>query len=51
MFGTMNEFVDKFTAMFIHNDTKGEAIKWLTNTHVSKGLALNGYISQFQSKK
>ena len=48
-FGAIVDFTDKFTMAFVHKDTKSEAIKWLINTWVSKGLMLNDYISQFQS--
>ena len=48
-FGTYQDFITYFTTAFVHEDTKGEAIEWFTNTCILKGLLLNDYISQFQN--
>ena len=49
-FGTFTEFTSEFKSSFIHEDTKSNAITWLTATKVSKELPLNDYISMFQNK-
>lgn len=49
-FGTTENFNAEFKTSFIHEDTKSNAITWLTATKVSKELPLNEYISSFQNK-
>lgn len=49
-FGTFLTFTTEFKALFIHEDTKSNAITWLTTTKVTEELPLNKYISLFQNK-
>jgi len=49
-FGTFTDFQDDFKKSFIHEDTKSNAIIWLTATKVSEKLPLGSYIQEFKNK-
>ena len=48
-FGTWQNFLDKFSASFILENTKDQAIAWMTTTKVDKKTPLMDYISQFKN--
>ena len=48
-FGTWQSFLDKFSASFILENTKDQAIAWMTTTKVDKKTPLIDYISQFKN--
>ena len=48
-FGTWQDFLDKFSASFILENTKEQAIAWMTTTKVDKKIPLMDYIFQFKS--
>ena len=48
-FGTWQDFLNKFSASFILENTKDQAITWLTMTKVDKKTPLMEYISQFKN--
>ena len=48
-FGTWQDFLDKFSTSFILENTKEQAIAWMTTTKVDKKIPLMDYISQFKS--
>ena len=48
-FGTWQDFLDKFSALFILENTKDQAIAWMTTTKVDKKTPLMDYISQFKN--
>ena len=48
-FGTWQDFLDKFSASFILENTKDQAIAWMTTTKVDKKTPLMDYISQFRN--
>ena len=48
-FRTWQDFLDKFSASFILENTKDQAIAWLTTTKVDKKTPLMDYISQIKS--
>ena len=48
-FGTWQDFLDKFSASFILENTKDQAIAWMTTTKVDKKTPLMEYISQFKN--
>ena len=48
-FGTWQSFLDKFSASFILENTKDQAIAWMTTTKVDKKTPLMDYISQFKN--
>ena len=48
-FGTWQDFLNKFSALFILENTKEQAIAWLTTTKVDKKTPLMDYISQFKN--
>ena len=47
-FGTWQNFLNKFSASFILENTKDQAIAWMTTTKVDKKTPLMDYISQFR---
>ena len=48
-FGTWQDFLNKFSASFILENTKDQAIAWMTTTKVDKKTPLMDYISQFKN--
>ena len=48
-FGTWQNFLNKFSASFILENTKDQAIAWMTTTKVDKKTPLMDYISQFKN--
>ena len=48
-FGTWQDFLNKFSALFILENTKDQAITWMTTTKVDKKTPLMEYISQFKN--
>ena len=48
-FGTWQNFLNKFSASFILENTKNQAIAWMTTTKVDKKTPLMDYISQFKN--
>ena len=48
-FGTWQDFLNKFSASFILENTKDQAIAWMTTTKVDKKTPLMEYISQFKN--
>ena len=48
-FGTWQDFLNKFSASFILENTKDQAIAWMTTTKVDKETPLMEYISQFKN--
>ena len=48
-FGTWQDFLDKFSTSFILENTKDQAIAWMTTTKVDKKTPLMDYISQFKN--
>ena len=48
-FGTWQDFLNKFSALFILENTKDQAIAWMTTTKVDKKTPLMDYISQFKN--
>ena len=48
-FGTWQDFLDKFSASFILENTKDQAIAWMTTTKVDKKTPLMEYILQFKN--
>ena len=48
-FGTWQNFLNKFSALFILENTKDQAITWMTTTKVDKKTPLMDYISQFKN--
>ena len=48
-FGTWQNFLNKFSASFILENTKDQAIAWMTTTRVDKKTPLMDYISQFRN--
>ena len=48
-FGTWNNFLDRFTASFILENTKDQVIVWMMTTKVDKKTPLLEYISQFKN--
>ena len=48
-FGTWQDFLNKFSTSFILENTKDQAIAWMTTTKVDKKTPLMEYISQFKN--
>ena len=48
-FGTWQDFLNKFSASFILENTKDQAIAWMTTAKVDKKTPLMDYISQFKN--
>ena len=48
-FGTYANFLTQFKEMFFQENTKDQAIAWLTTTQVSKNFPLVEYISHFKN--
>ena len=48
-FGTWQDFLNKFSASFILENTKDQAIAWMTTARVDKKTPLMDYISQFKN--
>ena len=48
-FRTWQDFLDKFSALFILENTKNQAIAWMTMAKVDKKTPLMEYISQFKN--
>ena len=48
-FGTWQNFLNKFSASFILENTKDQAIAWMTTAKVDKKTPLIDYISQFKN--
>ena len=48
-FGTWQNFLNKFSASFILENTKDQAIAWMTTARVDKKTPLMDYISQFKN--
>ena len=48
-FGTWQDFLNKFSASFILENTKDQAIAWMTTAKVDKKVPLMDYISQFKN--
>ena len=48
-FGTWQNFLNKFSTSFILENTKDQAIAWMTTTKVDKKTPLMDYISQFKN--
>ena len=48
-FGTWQNFLNKFSTSFILENTKDQAIAWMTTTKVDKKTPLMDYISQFRN--
>ena len=48
-FGTWQNFLNRFSASFILQNTKDQAIAWMTTTRVDKKTPLMDYISQFRN--
>ena len=48
-FGNWQNFLNKFSALFILENTKDQAIAWMTTTKVDKKTPLMDYISQFKN--
>ena len=48
-FGTWQDFINKFSASFILENTKDQAIAWMTTAKVDKKTPLMDYISQFKN--
>ena len=48
-FGTWQNFLNKFSTSFILENTKDQAIAWMTTTRVDKKTPLMDYISQFKN--
>ena len=48
-FGTWQNFLNKFSASFILENTKDQAIAWMTTARVDKKIPLMDYISQFRN--
>ena len=48
-FGTWQNFLNKFSTSFILENTKDQAIAWMTTTKVDKKTSLMDYISQFKN--
>ena len=48
-FGTWQGFLNKFSASFILENTKDQAIAWMTTARVDKKTPLMDYISQFRN--
>ena len=48
-FGTWQDFLNKFSALFILENTKDQAIAWMTTARVDKKTPLMDYISQFKN--